>query len=141
MASARLIVLVALGALAVYVGITFVIPTPTSPHGASLIVPWVFLALAIVEFPLGLWMERRALKNTFYAPSAELTPEKKLKYAVVVSVGFGVAIGIYGFISFLINGERLWFWPLIGLSAVYLVLLYTRLEELAQLAEKSGDGN
>lgn len=135
----KILVLSAMASLVVYLLVTYLVKIPSQPQAANarLFVP-ILVALAVVDVPIGVWMERRALRGTG-GSAAAANPEMRLRQAVVISFSFGLGPAIYGLVIWFLTSSRTWFWPLWAISAAYLVLLYGRLEDLQRTAEAAAE--
>lgn len=131
---ARIIVWAAIATVAVWAAVTYFVQPPGVHTPETRFLPWVLVALALVECPVGLWLEGRIARGQV-SSSLSLTPAIRFRQAVMVSICLGLTPAIYGLVIYFLTADRSWFWPLAALSVLYLYFLLRRLEDLQRLAE------
>jgi len=116
----------ALGPVVLAIGVRF-LAAPTGQ--APAILGPVLLAVAVMDYAAGLFVESQVLRSAGKMRSAE----KAARVAAVVSGAFGASMSVYGIVLWMVGAGATWFWPPVALGVIYwahLVLRRGRFEEV-----------
>jgi hypothetical protein len=121
----------ALGPVALALAVRFLAaPTGQAP---AMLGP-VILAVAVMDYAAGLFVESQVLRSAGKMGSAE----RAAGVAAVVSGAFGASMSVYGIVLWMVGAGATWFWPPVALGVIYWAHLTARRERFEEVRRAAG---